>query len=106
MPVSQECLETRTKEFIRLEPTAKGGELWIACDGTGVSTGGRAHSPLFFCTADQRVQHVRKLLCECLDMCTTDNRHDPGSVIPDKTRNSVSTVIFNGPNVLIAELLF
>ena len=26
-----------------------GGELWFACEGTGVSTGGRAHSsPLFF----------------------------------------------------------
>ena len=47
MPVSQECFETRTKESSRLEPTAMGGELWIACDGTGVSMGGRAHS-LFF----------------------------------------------------------
>ena len=38
MPVSQECLETRTKESTCLE----------ACEGTGVSTGGRAHSSLFF----------------------------------------------------------
>ena len=55
MPVSQECLETRTKESTRLEPWI-GGELWIACEGTGVSTGGRAHSSLFFCSADQGVQ--------------------------------------------------
>ena len=48
MTVSQECLETRTKESTRLEPTAIGGELWIACEGTGVSTGGRSHSSLFF----------------------------------------------------------
>ena len=33
--------------FARLEPTVIGGELWIACEGTGVSTGGRAHSLLF-----------------------------------------------------------
>ena len=32
----------------RLEPTAVGGELWIACEGTGVRTGGRAHSSPFF----------------------------------------------------------
>ena len=44
MPVSQECLETRTKESTRLEPTAIGGELWIACEGT---------PPVFFCSADQ-----------------------------------------------------
>ena len=58
MPVSQECLEARTKEskrvrnflamFTRLEPTATGGERWFACEGTGVSTGGRAHSSRFF----------------------------------------------------------
>ena len=29
---------------ISLEPTVTGGELWIACAGTGVSTGGSAHS--------------------------------------------------------------
>ena len=62
-------LETRTKEskrackFLeslpRLEPAAMLGELWFACEGTGVSTGGRAHSsPLFFCSTDQGVQHV------------------------------------------------
>ena len=35
--------------LIRLEPTATGRELWFACTGTGVSTGGRAHSsPPFF----------------------------------------------------------
>ena len=48
---------TRTKgskhvrEFLwslaRLEPTAR-RELWFACTGTGVSTGGRAHSAPFF----------------------------------------------------------
>ena len=58
MPVSQECVETRTKESTRLDPTGMGGELWIACEGTGVSTGGRAHSSIFFCSAGQGVQHV------------------------------------------------
>ena len=76
MPVSQECLETRPKQskhmcefltiFTRLEQTAKGGELWIACEGTGVSTGGRAHSSLFFCSADQGVQHVWKCFVRML----------------------------------------
>ena len=59
-------VETRTKdskhacEFLgsltRLEPTE--GELWFACEGTGVSTDGRAHSSLLFCSTDQGVQHV------------------------------------------------
>ena len=54
MPVSQECLETRTKDskhackFLgsptRLEPTGRRGELGFAGTGTGVSTGRRAHS--------------------------------------------------------------
>ena len=58
VPVSHECLETRPKEskhvcrffgsLTRLEPTAIGGELSIACEGTGVSTGGRAHSSSLF----------------------------------------------------------
>ena len=95
MPVSQEFLEKRTKESTRLEPTATGGELWIACEGTGLSTGGRAHSSLFFCSADEGVQQRGKkvnawifallttgrdlessstMKIECLDMCTTDNR--------------------------------
>ena len=60
--------------FTRLEPTAVGGELWIACEGTGVSTGGRAHGALFFCFGDQGVQHVRKFLCEFLFMCLSGNR--------------------------------
>ena len=35
--------------FLGLEPTARRGELWFACTGTGVSMGGRAHnSPPFF----------------------------------------------------------
>ena len=42
----------------RLEPTAMGGELWIACEGTGVSTGGRAHGSQFFCGSDQGVHDV------------------------------------------------
>ena len=74
MPVSQECLETRTKESTRLEPTAIGGELWIACEGTGVTTGGRAHSSFFFCGTDQGVQRTCKFLCECLDICLSANR--------------------------------
>ena len=74
--VSWECLERRTEERTRLEPTAIGGELWIACEGTGVSTGGRAHSPcfFFFCSSDQGVQRVCKFLCECLETCLSGNR--------------------------------
>ena len=63
--VSLEWPETRTKEskhvcmfltmFTRLEPTAIGGELWFACEGTGVSTGGRAHSSHFKNGTDQGV---------------------------------------------------
>ena len=83
MPVSLEWLEARPKEskhvckfltiFTRMEPTAIGGELWFACEGTGASTVGRANSS-FFCSAGQGVQHVCKFLCECLGMCITDNR--------------------------------
>ena len=57
MPSAQECLETRPKEskhmcaffwrLTRLEPVAT-EELWFACEGTGVSTGGRAHSSSIF----------------------------------------------------------
>ena len=43
--------------FTRLELTAI-GELWITCTGTGVSTGGRAHSSPFFRSTDQGVPHV------------------------------------------------
>ena len=53
LQVSLEWLETRTNEsehackflgsLTHLEPTAMGGELWFAFEGTGVSTGGRAH---------------------------------------------------------------
>ena len=74
MPVSQECLETRTKESTRLEPTAIREELWIVCEGTGVSTGGRAHSSLFLCSADQGVQFVCKFLCACLEMYLSGKR--------------------------------
>ena len=51
-----------------------GGELWIACDGTGVSMGGRAHSSLFFCSATKESTTCTQVLCECLEMCTTGNR--------------------------------
>ena len=40
---------------------------------TGVSTGGRAHSPRVS-RVEHGVQHVCKFLCECLDMCPTSNR--------------------------------
>ena len=63
------CCETRTKEskhvcdflgsLTRLSPTAMGGELCFASEGTGVSMGGRARSsPLFFCGADIGVHEV------------------------------------------------
>ena len=41
------CVQV-SRESARLEPTATGGELWFACEGAGLSTGGRAHSPPFF----------------------------------------------------------
>ena len=51
--VSLECLEASGPRSVqvsltRLEPTAIRRELWFACEGTGVSTGGRAHSSPFF----------------------------------------------------------
>ena len=69
-PPAQEWLETRTMEsrhvcnfltiFTRLEPTVIGGELWFACEGTAVSTGGRAHSSLsFFFTCAEDVVDVQ-----------------------------------------------
>ena len=88
MPVSLEWLETRTKEskharkfltiFTRLEPTAIGGELWIACTGTGVSTGGRAHSSHFLQYGPRSPIRVYKFSARR----TTD--HDLVSVIPDE----------------------
>ena len=85
MPGSLECLETRTKEskhvckFLEspthLEPTVIGGELWIACTGTGVSTGGGAHSPFFLRYGPRSPTRVYKCSSrECLDLCSTDNR--------------------------------
>ena len=91
---SLECLGTRTKEskhvcmfltiFTRLEPTA----MWFACEGTGVSTGGRAHSSPFFCITDQGVRHLcTSFFClfENAWICarpTTDR--GLASVIPDR----------------------
>ena len=43
----------------------KKARLWIACEGTGDSTGGRAHSPRVSCV-DQGVQHVCKFLLRML----------------------------------------
>ena len=90
MPVFQECLEARTKVSTRLEPTAIGGELWIACEGKGVRTGGRAHNPFFLfwqCgpRSSTRVQVFVRMLGHVLireptviltvptEMCTADN---------------------------------
>ena len=68
MQVSLEWVETRTMEskqvckflgsLTRLEPMVMGGELWFAREGTGASTGGRAHGSPLFCGTDQGVQHV------------------------------------------------
>ena len=58
--------------FLKLQ-TSFFSRLWIAFTGTGVSTGGHAHSPLVS-RMDQGGQHVCKFLCECLDMCTAGNR--------------------------------
>ena len=73
--------------FALLEPMAIGGELWFACEGSGVSTGGRAHSFPFFCSAaDQGVQRVCVSDCHVnagiLARRTTDR--DLEGVIPDK----------------------
>ena len=43
----------------------KQARLWTACEGTGVSTGGRAHS-LRVSHVDQGVQHVCKFLLRML----------------------------------------
>ena len=56
MPI--QFLESVSRHGPRSLPVWIGGELWIACEGTGVSTGGRAHSSLFFCSADQAVHDV------------------------------------------------
>ena len=58
VPPCQERIETRSNEpkqvceflgsLTRLVPTAIRGELWFACEGRGVSTGGRATAPHFF----------------------------------------------------------
>ena len=63
------------RSLTRLEPTAIGGELWIACTGTGVSTGGGAHSsPLYLWYGPRSPRRVYKLffLRQCLDLSTTD----------------------------------
>ena len=72
--------------FTRLEPTAIGGELWFACEGTGVSTGGRAHSSPFFCGTDQGVQHVcTGFFCSNAWLCARQpTDRDLASVIPDE----------------------
>ena len=96
MPVSQECLEARTKEskrvcnflamFTRLEPTATGGERWFACEGTGVSTGGRAHSSRFFLQCRRTKDVVRaSFIDDSAWICARRTTHqDLASVIPDK----------------------
>ena len=43
----------------------KQARLWTACEGTGDSTGGRAHSSRVSCV-DQGVQHVCKFLLRTL----------------------------------------
>ena len=60
-PRSQNMCASVLTIFTYLEPTAIGGGLWFACEGTGVSTGGRARSSAFFYGTDQRVH----------DMCTS-----------------------------------
>ena len=90
-------LETRTKEskhackfltiFTHLEPTAIGGGLWFACEGTGVSTGGRARSSSFFHGTDQRVHDVCTSFSHdnvWIGARRTTTDHDLASVIPDK----------------------
>ena len=111
MPVSQECLEargprslvcvrvsldwleTRTKDskhvckflgsLTRLGPAAVGGELWIACTGTGVSTGGRSHSTIFFVVwAEESDKCVQVLFKENAWICARPTTlHDLVSVI-------------------------
>ena len=79
------CCQTRTKEskhvctflgsLTRLLPTAMGRALWIAFEGTGVSTGGRARSSTpFFAVRTKESSTCVHFLRECLALCTTDNR--------------------------------
>ena len=96
-------LETRTKEskhvckfltiFTHLEPTAIEGGLWFACEGTGVSTGGRARSPapLFMERSKESTTCVPVFVTDnmkkvnvwiCARRTTTD--HDLASVSLDK----------------------
>ena len=101
--------------FTRLEPATIGGELQIACKDTGFSTGGRAHSLFFsvrtkesntsasFCANawicscqatdrdHERVSAVKKMNAWICALPTTDR--DPASVIPEKKRKSLTTVI-------------
>ena len=87
VPVSGVSRDTRTQEskhvceFLRsltcLEPMATGGELWFACEGTGVSTDGRAHSShLFFAVRTKDSNNFAQVFFsrESLDMCSTDSR--------------------------------
>ena len=90
--------------------------LWIACEGTGVSTGGRAHRSLSFAVQTKEsnscvsfranagnwarrgterdlesVTAVKKVNAWIHALLTTDR--DPASVMPDKKRKIVTTVI-------------
>ena len=83
----------------RPAPTAKGGELWFACEGKGFSTGGRAHSSPFLVVRTDE-SNTCASFCANAGICaflTTDR--DLDSAISDKKREPVSTVIFTGPNV-------
>ena len=51
-----------------------GGELWMACEGTGVSTGGRAHSSSSFAVRTKQSTTCIQVLCECLAVCLAGNR--------------------------------
>ena len=74
MPVSQECLETRTKESTRLEPTAIGGELWIACEGTLSPRVDAPTVPNFSVRTKESNTCVQVFSRESLDTCSADNR--------------------------------
>ena len=67
----------RESSLTRLEPKATEGELWFACEGTGVSTGGRGRgSPLFFQCGPRSPRRVYEFYSrKCLDLFTTDVRH-------------------------------
>ena len=63
MPVSQECLERRTKESTRLDRRRQ-ASAWVVAPTP----------PFSFAVRTKQSTTCFQVLCECLEMCTTSNR--------------------------------